>query len=108
MAVRIRPLELGWLGVDHELIVFPHPELILNVNRRTGQKHWLRGPILSYVIEHPDGLLLWDTGVSTEWPTEWLAPWLHLIDLNEVTPEVCLLSRPPWSPATRSSCAACG
>ena len=96
MAVRMRPLELGWLGVDHELIVFPHPELILNVNRRTGQKHWLRGPILSYVIEHPDGLLLWDTGVSTEWPTEWLAPWLHLIDLTRSHP------RSACSPGSRT------
>jgi hypothetical protein len=74
-------------------VVFPHPDLVLNVNRRSGQKHWLRGPVLSYVIEHPDGLLLWDTGISPEWPTEWLEPWQQLIDLSEVTPEVCLLSR---------------
>jgi len=58
----MRSLQLGWLGIDHELIVFPHPDLILNVNRRAGQKHWFRGPVPSYVIEHPDGLLLWDTG----------------------------------------------
>ena len=93
MGIRMRSLQLGWLGLDHELVVFPHPDLILNVNRRSGQKQWLRGPVLSYVIEHPEGLLLWDTGVSTEWPTEWLAAWQHLIDLSEITPEVCLLAR---------------
>jgi glyoxylase-like metal-dependent hydrolase (beta-lactamase superfamily II) len=65
----------------------------LNVNRRSGQKRWLRCPVLSYVIEHPDGLILWDTGVSAEWPTEWLTAWQQLIDLSEITPEVCLLSR---------------
>jgi N-acyl homoserine lactone hydrolase len=75
-------------------VVFPHPDLVLvlNVDRRSGQKHWLRGPILSYVIEHPDGLLLWDTGISPEWPTEWLKAGQQLIDLSEVTPEVRLLS----------------
>jgi glyoxylase-like metal-dependent hydrolase (beta-lactamase superfamily II) len=69
------------------------PELGLNVNRRAGPKHWLRCPVLSYVIEHPDGLLLWDTGISPEWPSEWLDAWQILIDLSEITPEVCLLSR---------------
>jgi hypothetical protein len=93
MRIRMRSLQLGCLGLDHELVVFPHPDLVLNVNRRTGQKHWLRGPVLSYVIEHPAGLLLWDTGVSTAWPTEWLEPWQQLIDLTEITPAVCLLSR---------------
>ena len=33
------------------------------------------------------------TGISTEWPTEWLEAWQQLIDLREITPEVCLLSR---------------
>jgi glyoxylase-like metal-dependent hydrolase (beta-lactamase superfamily II) len=93
VSIKVRCLQLGWLGLDHELVVFPHPDLVLNVERRSGQKHWLRGPILSYVIEHPDGLLLWDTGISPEWPAEWLGAWQQLIDLSEVTPEVCLLSR---------------
>src|SRR5215212_1153318 len=93
MGIKLRPLQLGWLGRDHELAVFPHPDLILNVNRRSGKKRWLRCSVLSYVIEHPDGLLLWDTGVSAKWPTEWLTAWQHLTDLSEVTPEVCLLSR---------------
>jgi hypothetical protein len=75
VSIKVRSLQLGWLGLDHELVVFPQPDLVLNVDRRSGQKHWLRGPILSYVIEHPDGLLLWDTGISPEWPAEWLEAW---------------------------------
>ena len=93
MGIRLRSLQLGWLGLDHELVVFPHPDLVLTTSRRAGSKHWLRCPVLSYVIEHPDGLLLWDTGISTEWPTEWLEAWQQLIDLSEITPESCLLSR---------------
>ena len=92
MGIRVRCLQLGWRGLDHELVVFPHPDLVLDVDRRSGQKHWLRGPILSHVIEHPDGLLLWDTGISPEWPTEWLKAGQQLIDLSQVTPGVCLLS----------------
>jgi glyoxylase-like metal-dependent hydrolase (beta-lactamase superfamily II) len=64
MGIKLRSLQLGWLGLDHELVVFPHPNLVLNTNRRAGSKHWLRCPVLSYVVEHPDGLLLWDTGIS--------------------------------------------
>jgi glyoxylase-like metal-dependent hydrolase (beta-lactamase superfamily II) len=93
MGIRLRSLQLGCFDLDHELLVFPHPELGLNVDRRAGPKHWLRCPVLSYVIEHPDGLLLWDTGISPEWPSEWLDTWQILIDLSEITPEVCLLSR---------------
>jgi hypothetical protein len=47
MGIRLRSLLLGWLGLDHELVVFPHPDLVLNTNRRAGSKHWLRCPVLS-------------------------------------------------------------
>jgi len=26
MGIRVRTLQLGWLGVDHELVLFPHPD----------------------------------------------------------------------------------
>jgi hypothetical protein len=41
----MRSLQLGWLGLDHELLVFPHPDLVLNVDRRFGQKHGLRARV---------------------------------------------------------------
>ena len=48
-------------------------------------------PALSYVIEHPDaGLILFETGVAASWPDEWLPEWLQLLNLDAITPEVCL------------------
>jgi Metallo-beta-lactamase superfamily len=86
----VRCLQVGWLGLTTSWWSFhtrPRPQ------RRPalGAEALGAGPILSYVIEHPDGLLLWDTGISPEWPTEWLKAGQQLIDLSEVIPEVCLL-----------------
>lgn len=48
-------------------------------------------PALSYVIEHPDaGLILFETGIAANWQEEWLDEWLQLVNLDQVTPEVCL------------------
>jgi hypothetical protein len=52
-------LEGGGL-LPHRPVVGIRPDRprIPRVNRRSGKKRWLRCPVLSYVIEHPDGLLL--------------------------------------------------
>lgn len=48
-------------------------------------------PALSYVIDHPDaGLMLFETGIAANWQEEWLDEWLQLVNLDSVTPEVCL------------------
>ncbi len=48
-------------------------------------------PALSYVIDHPDaGLMLFETGVAATWRDEWLPEWLQLLNLEQITPEVCL------------------
>jgi hypothetical protein len=36
MSIKLRSMQLGWLGLDHELVVFPHPDLVLAMNRRVG------------------------------------------------------------------------
>jgi N-acyl homoserine lactone hydrolase len=36
---------------------------------------------------------VFETGISPNWPKEWLPEWQWLIDLNAVTPEVCLEHR---------------
>jgi N-acyl homoserine lactone hydrolase len=93
MSIKLRGVHLGYMGLDYELFVFPHPSLVLNAQKQAGQKVWYHCPVLSFVIEHPNGLILWDTGISTELPAEWPPEWQWLIDLNEITPEVCLEKR---------------
>jgi len=31
MGIPMRTLQLGWPGLDHELVLFPHPDLILTL-----------------------------------------------------------------------------
>ena len=48
-------------------------------------------PALSYVIDHPDaGLILFESGVAANWSEEWLPEWLQMVNLDRITPEVCL------------------
>ena len=50
-------------------------------------------PAIAYIIEHPEGRILWETGISTRAKDEWLAVWQELVDLTPAPPEVCLENR---------------
>ena len=41
----------------------------------------------------PTGPTLWNTGISPTWSQEWLPDWQWTLDLQAVTPEVCLEAR---------------
>lgn len=93
MGIKLRGVNLGYMGLDYEILVHPHPNYVLHTDRQEGQKVWYQCPAISYIIDHPDGRVLWETGISTEWPEEWLPEWQWLIDLEAITPEVCLEAR---------------
>lgn len=93
MGTKLKGLQLGYMGMDMELMVFPHPNYALTAPRQQANKVWYQCPSLSYIIEHPDGLILWETGLSTNWQAEWLAGWQYLVDLSNITPEQCLEAR---------------
>lgn len=94
MGIKLKGLNLGYMGMDYEFMVFPHPDYALMAGgKRAGQKVWYQCPAISYIIEHPEGRILWETGISTNWQAEWLAGWQYLVDLSQITPEVCLEAR---------------
>ncbi len=93
MGIKVTGLNLGYMGGDKELLVFPHPNYVLSSQRRQGVKTWYRIPALAYLVEHPEGRLLFETGISSKVREEWKAAWQFLLDLSEVTPEVCLEAR---------------
>ncbi len=93
MGIKLKGLNLGYMGLDYELLVFPHPNYALTTPRQKADKVWYQCPALSYVIEHPDGRILWETGISTAVRQEWLEGWQYLIDVSKITPEVCLEAR---------------
>ena len=81
MGITLKGVHLGHMGLDKSLLVEDQP---------SGP---YQCPTLGYIIEHPDGRILWETGVSTNWPEEWLPEWMELVDLKGITPEVCLENR---------------
>ena len=93
MGIKLKGLTLGDMGIDRELLVFPHPKYMLSASRREGRKVWCECPAISYLIEHPDGLVLWETGIATTFAAEWTAEWQELIDMSAITPAVCLEAR---------------
>jgi len=93
MGTKVIGLNLGYMGGDRELLVFPHPNYILTSQRREATHVWCKIPALGYIIEHPDGRVLFETGISSQWREEWPQVWQYLLDMSEVTPEVCLEAR---------------
>ncbi len=93
MGIKLKGLNLGYMGLDYEMMVFPHPNHALMAPRQQAVKTWYQCPAISYIIEHPDGLILWETGLSANAQAEWLPGWQYLVDLSNITPEVCLEAR---------------
>ena len=54
MGISLKGVNLGYMGLDMSLLV-EKPEL---------QNVPYQCPAIAYIIEHPDGRILWETGVS--------------------------------------------
>lgn len=87
MGIKLKGLELGGFGMDYEMLVFPNPNIVLHPGRKQGSKVWYQCPALAYIIEHPDGLILFETGISPKFEEEWLQDWLSTLDLSGLTSE---------------------
>jgi N-acyl homoserine lactone hydrolase len=81
MAITLKGVHLGHMGLDKSLLVEDQPSAPFQC------------PVLAYIIETPDGRILWETGVSVNNKEEWLPEWQEIVDLAGITPEVCLENR---------------
>lgn len=70
-AIRLRAIECGRTSLDYELALTGHPDELLLSSRPANARRWLHHPIYAYVIEHPDGRILVDTGVSPDFRRDW-------------------------------------
>ena len=61
--MELRVIECGVTSLDFELALTGHPHR-LATNTSPGSKELLRHPIYAYVVDHPSGRILVDTGVS--------------------------------------------
>lgn len=69
--IRIRVLRCGTTTIDYELAVTAAPGEVLTTDHPEGRRRALPHPIYSYVIEHPEGRMLIDTGVSADFRSQW-------------------------------------
>ncbi len=83
MSLNLRGVDLGRMGLDLSLLA-NRPE---NVGTRYAC------PALAYVIETPDGRILWETGVSDRASEEWLPEWQEVVDLSALTPDAYIERR---------------
>ena len=83
METTLRGLNLGSFGLPMSaLLDAPEYEGV-----------WHQCPALAYIIEHPDGLVLFETGLSEHALDEWLPEWVAGVDLTTVLPEHRLEAR---------------
>ena len=68
--MELKVIECGRTSLDFELAVTGHPDKLASAEGPS-KKELLRHPIYFYVIEHPSGRILVDTGVSIHFRTEW-------------------------------------
>lgn len=71
--IELKVLECGHTSLDFELAVTAHPDQIVTADQPDAPRRLLRHPIYAYVIEHPEGRVLVDTGVSATFETDWKA-----------------------------------
>ncbi len=83
METTLRGLNLGNFGLDMSALL-DSPEYY-------GMPY--QCPAIAYIIEHPDGLVLFETGLSEHALDEWPAAWQKGVDLTTVLPEHRLEAR---------------
>jgi N-acyl homoserine lactone hydrolase len=70
----ISVLECGETTLDYDLAVTVGVDEALTGERDAGQRRKLTHPIYAYIIDHPDGRVLVDTGVSETFEKQWKNP----------------------------------
>lgn len=75
-ATRIRLLQCGRTSLDYEMAVTGDPERLMRQSaaEAPASHEWLHHPIYAFVIEHPEGRILLDTGVSPDFRRRWKHP----------------------------------
>jgi glyoxylase-like metal-dependent hydrolase (beta-lactamase superfamily II) len=71
MAIKMYGLQLGRFGMDIEMLLTGDPKRLLSRDQTQKRKTFYQCPALAYVIETPEGRILYETGVSSRWNEEW-------------------------------------
>lgn len=79
----MRGVNLGFLELDLSLLS-NRPENVGVANHC---------PAIAYILETPQGRILWETGISANASEEWLPEWLEAVSLDNLTPEAFIERR---------------
>ena len=71
MGIKMYGLHLGSFGVDLDSMLPGHPTLAMVAGQTDKKRTWYQCPSIAYIIEHPEGRILFETGVSPNWKQEW-------------------------------------
>lgn len=85
--IKITPLFHGNMHADRDLLLTGHPSSLLSKSAHAKNKVWCEVPSFTYLIEHPDGTILFDASISKHWEDEWLPHFRELAPYDEVTEE---------------------
>jgi len=85
-AIRITPLHHGSLKADRDLLISGHPDLILTRTHQKRPRVLCEVPIISYVIDHPEGRLLFDAAMPANWRTWWPAAYQEAAFYDDADP----------------------
>jgi glyoxylase-like metal-dependent hydrolase (beta-lactamase superfamily II) len=83
MSITLRGVNLGYMGLDLSLLS----------NRPDNVGVAYRCPAIAYIIETPEGRILWETGLSADAGKEWMPEWLEVVGIDEATPETFIEAR---------------
>ena len=71
MGTKMYGLHLGSFGMDLDGMLPGHPSFAMVSGQTDKKRTWYQCPSIAYVIEHPEGRILFETGVSPNWKQEW-------------------------------------
>ncbi len=68
---KVHLLKTGVMECDHTWLLLKPGVTITNRSNQAKPARWGTCPTHAVLIEHPDGRILWDTGVPRDWETRW-------------------------------------
>lgn len=85
--VTITPLQHGALNVDKDLLVTGHPDQVLTRTHRDRPRVLCQAPIITYIIDHPEGRVLYDAAISSDWQSTWLPEYREMAWYDDTNPD---------------------
>ena len=68
---KVHLLDTGTMECDHTWLLLKPGETITNRSNKAKPAPWGPCPTHAVLVEHPEGRILWDTGVPPDWETRW-------------------------------------